>query len=376
MLGLGPFLVDVVCLDEYLVHYVEMKKCIALGTDEAEVLKAAIPCGILIGVVEQFLEHVHCLLLLSQMGIYACLVERARLIVDGYVILGDVLVEICENIGSLFVLTLVDEVHRKVDKGTTMSPAHSHHCLVEIDTWFVKTSEAELVHHSVVGALAVEVLCSGSIGGERSDAVDKSLLNEVVAEVHIVVLAHGESHIDGAGPVAVGDKFEHHQVALIECALALERDDHTVGYGVGCHEHTALLDCLLVDGDIYGVGGNDMSVSVAEKEFHHFLLFLADIIAHPIFEHVLEFVGIVAKHLGSLFGIGVIECLDTFLESRFNSHILIGAGTVFESAPVDGQCWGIVGRTLHLVDIPVGLQIAEVAYACVGALSLHILVIP
>ena len=310
------------------------------------------------------------------MGIHACFVERARLIVDRHVILGDVLVEIGKHLGRLLVISLVDEIHGEVDKGSAVGPAHAHHCLVEIDAWSVETAKAELVHHAVVGALGVEVLCPWSICGERSDAVDKSLLHEVVAEVHIVFLANGECHVYRTCPVAVGNEFEHHHVTLVECALALERDNHTVGDRVGSHEHTALLDSLLVDGDIYRVGWDDVGVAVAEQYLHHFLLLLGDIVAHPILEHVLEFVGIIAKHLACLFGICLIESLNAFLEGGLNGDILVGAGTIFESAPIDGQCRRVVGRTLHLVDIPVGLQITEIADAGVGALSLHILVVP
>ena len=43
---------------------------------------------------------------------------------------------------------------------------------------------------------------------------------------------------------------------------------------------------------------------------------------------------------------------------------------------MDGNGWRVVGRTLHLVDVPVGLQIGEVANAGIGAEAFRLLSIP
>ena len=43
----------------------------------------------------------------------------------------------------------------------------------------------------------------------------------------------------------------------------------------------------------------------------------------------------------------------------------------------EGKCRDeLVGRTFHLVDIPVGLQVAQVAHAGVGAHAFRLLVVP
>ena len=40
--------------------------------------------------------------------------------------------------------------------------------------------------------------------------------------------SYGECYVERTGPVALCQHFEHHEVALVECALAGKRDDHLV----------------------------------------------------------------------------------------------------------------------------------------------------
>ena len=125
------------------------------------------------------------------------------------------LVEISEHFGSLFVLTLCYEVHCELHEYAAVSVAHSHHCLVKIDARFLKATELEFLHQVVVGALRVEVLCTRCVGGEWCDSVYETFLHEVVAEVHIVLLANSHCHIYRTSPVALCNHLKHHQVALV-----------------------------------------------------------------------------------------------------------------------------------------------------------------
>ena len=56
--------------------------------------------------------------------------------------------------------------------------------------------------------------------------------------------------------------------------------------------------------------------------------------------------------------------------------ILVGARAVVQPGPRDGHGGGVVGRASHLVDVPVGLQVAEVADPDVCAEAFYFLVVP
>ena len=49
---------------------------------------------------------------------------------------------------------------------------------------------------------------------------------------------------------------------------------------------------------------------------------------------------------------------------------------IFQTAPFDRYGRRIVRVTLHLVDVPVGLQVAQVADTNIGAISFHFLIVP
>ena len=109
-----------------------------------------------------------------------------------------------------------------------MCIAHAHGCLVDVESLLLQVAELESGHDVVISLLCIEVLGTWLVGGERSDTVHKSLLYEVVTEVHIVLFAYGECYVERTGPVTLCQHFEHHEVALVECALAGKRDDHLV----------------------------------------------------------------------------------------------------------------------------------------------------
>ena len=98
--------------------------------------------------------------------------------------------------------------------------------------------------------------------------------------------------------------------------------------------------------------------------------------AYPVLQDVLQLEGLVAELLLGFFRTLLIELDDLLLEGGIDLYVFVGASTVFETAPGDGHAGRVVGRAAHLVDIPVGLQVREVADAGIGAHTFGILVVP
>ena len=192
-----------------------------------------------------------------------------------------------------------------------MGVAHAHHCFVDIQTLLVKTTIAIAIHHVVVGLLGIEVLGTRLVGGERTDTVGKTFLDEVVAKVHIVFCTNGEGNIYRTSPIAVCNHLEHHEVALIESTLASKRDNHLVRDRVACHHHTALLDSILIDGDIYGIGRDDMHIALATT--------------YPILDDVLELEWFVAEILFCFLWVCLVVFKNLRLQRRINLNIFVGA---------------------------------------------------
>ena len=188
---------------------------------------------------------------------------------------------------------------------------HAHHGLVEIESRFVEAAELESLHHIVVCLLRVEVLSVALVCGKRRDAVGESLLDEVVAEVHVVLLSHGHRHIDRTHPVALCDELEHHEVALVEGVLAFQRDYHAVWNGVARHHHAALAHGVLVYRHIECVGRDEVAVLVAA--------------ALPVFQHVLEFERTVAPLCLCLLRILLIEVEHLLLGVWMHLDVFVGA---------------------------------------------------
>ena len=103
---------------------------------------------------------------------------------------------------------------------TAMCKAHTHYSLVEVEPLLLKTAELELVHDIIVCLLCIEVCLL--VCRKWSDAVHKTFLNEVIAEVHEVLSTYCEGNIQWTCPVGVAYHLKHHEVVLVECALALE----------------------------------------------------------------------------------------------------------------------------------------------------------
>ena len=240
--------------------------------------------------------------------------------------------------------------------------AHTHDGLVDIQSRHRQASVAEALHHVVVGLHRIEVLGSRHIGRERRDAVGQTFLHEVVTEVHEVLLTHCDGDVERPCPVALRDHLEHHEVVLVERVLTLEGDDHTARDRIGSHHHATLAHGVLVDGDEDGVGRDDVEVGVLGP--------------YPVFEDVLQLERVVAKLSLGLLRVLLVELQDLLLERRLHLDILVCPRAVVESRPGDRHGGRVVSRTFHLVDVPVGLEVGEVADAGVGAHAFCLLVVP
>ena len=77
-------------------------------------------------------------------------------------------------------------------------------------------------------------------------------------------------------------------------------------------------------------------------------------------------------HLGVLLVKGIQR-------SRFvcdGEEVATHVADILRAFPLDGQSWRVVGRAAHLVDIPVGGEVGEVAAARICAEAFHFLGVP
>ena len=366
-MAVSPLLVEGVGKCHQLLHDVYLNGNIVGRRLEAGTAERAIPLHILTAGLPKVVYDDEGLLLVAQLHPSTRQIERAGRIVAGNIIGRNLFGSIAQHLFGLLIVTLADEFESQAGHDATMGVTHAHNSLVEIDTLLVDASELEAVHDVVVGALRIEILhASDGLaaigGGEGRDAICQALGNGVVAQIDVVILSHGDSDIDRTGPVTLCEHLENHQVTLVKGVLARERDGHAVGNRVGSHHHATLAHSILVDGHIDGIGGNEVQVLILGT--------------YPVFQDILQLEGIVAKLLAGLLRILTIVLKDSLLHAGFNGDILVGASTILNTLPGDGDGRRIVGRTAHLVDIPVGLQIREVADTGIGTYALHILIIP
>ena len=192
-----------------------------------------------------------------------------------------------------------------------MGVAHTHYGLVDVESLLLQSAKLKPVHHIIICLLGIEVLCTRLVGCERSDAVSQTFLHEVVAKVHVVVTTYSCCNIQRTCPVALCEHLKHHKVVLVQSALACERDNHTVRYGVACHHHSALLHSLFIDGQIESVGRDDVHIAVLG--------------AHPVLHDVLHLKRLVAKLSASLSWMFLVEIHYLLLERRVYLNIVVGA---------------------------------------------------
>ena len=262
-----------------------------------------------------------------------------------------------------------------------MSVAHAHDGLVYVQSLARQSTKAEAVHDGIVGLVDIHVVVR--IDGVRNNAVGKAFLQLVVAETCISIRAHSGGDVQWTCPVGVGKHFQHHQVRLDECRLAGKRDDHLVGDGVLVNLHSTLENGVLVDSKIDSVGRYHVQSlahllvgTEAVELLEHALLLSGEVVAHPVFKDVLQLVRIITEDSLGLLRIVLVQVVDIIFHVRIDTYVLVSSGDILQTAPCDWRRFGIVGRAQHLVDIPVGRQVAEVADAELGALAFYLLVVP
>ena len=191
-----------------------------------------------------------------------------------------------------------------------MSITHAHGCLVDIETLLLEVTELESGHDHMIGLLCIEALCTRNIRCEWSDAVYKTFLYEVLAKVHVIFFTHSECYVERTGPVALCQHFQHHQVTLVESALACQRNNHLVRDRICSHHHAALLYCLLVDSDIEGIGWDEVHIRV--------------LAAYPVLQNVLQLERLIAKLLLGILRILLVEFKNLLLCFRLYRYIFVG----------------------------------------------------
>ena len=83
-----------------------------------------------------------------------------------------------------------------------------------------------------------------------------------------------------------------------------------------------------------------------------------------------------AEQFAGLVGILFRKLPYFAFQFRTNMYVFPLAFQVVGMLPTDGQRRRIVGGPLHLVDIPVGLQVFQITDARVGAQALYLMIIP
>ena len=130
-------------------------------------------------------------------------IQTTAHIIEGDIVCRNLHISLLQDVDSLLVLAVGDELEGCLGEQATVGIAHTHGSLVDIESLLLQVTELESGHDVVIGLLCIEVLRTWLVGGEWSDTVGKTLLYEVVAKVHIVLLSHGKSHVDRTCPVAL-----------------------------------------------------------------------------------------------------------------------------------------------------------------------------
>ena len=240
--------------------------------------------------------------------------------------------------------------------------AHAYHGLVEVNVRVLFQSAVfELVHHVVVHSLAVNG-AAALLGVERRDAAGKAFLYEVVAQMSVIVGTYCRRHVERAFPVGLRNHFQHHHFALVDGAFAFERDVHHIGEWnqrqSSCRSVSRLPCPLSLR---YCRSGRFASPVVVQD---------------PVPDDVLQLVRVVAQHLFQVFRT-VFVIVDDLLEGiGLHGDAFARTGDVLQTGPTDGQRRRVVGRTAHLVNVPVGLQVTQVADTGIGTHAFRFLVVP
>ena len=210
-----------------------------------------------------------------------------------------------------------------------MRAAHTHQVLVNINSGDIHIAELELVHHVVVHLLGVHTRLSVATA-YRCDLISQTGQLHVRFQAQIIVVTHGRAEVHRAFPLVRGQHLHDHHFRARVHAFFLKENL----FAGGC------LDVQLVGRQIIIAFAGLRARIVRTQEIERFLN--ADRLSQTVI------------HAGDLIG---------------TRHEIL----VF---PADRQGLGLVVRTFHLRNIPIRLEITEVADTQVGSHFLHFLVVP
>ena len=342
------------------------------GHCKALVIQAQIPCEVFHSFIGKCLHDVVAFLFFTQLIVCFCHLHSTILPVIRYVIGRNHLLGVLQGCFSLIRLAFAYQLANELWEDTAVRITHTHSILINIDTFLINSTEFELVHQVVVHLFAIQ-LDTSLFSIKRSEAVSQTFLNEVVAHAKVVFRTYADCHVDRTFPIGFRQHFKHHQFALIEGAFTFQWNVHIVGDTVTRYHHTTAAYCFLVHLHHDAVCRNHLKVII--------------LAAYPVFQDVLKFVRIFSEfflHIHQCFRITVqcllfslsIEGVDALFIIRLYRDVFIGSFYILHTVPSDGQWRRVVGRTFHLVDVPVRLQVAEVAGTCIGTETFCLLIVP
>ena len=266
------------------------------------------------------------------------------------------LLAFAQHVARLFGLALIEQRFGEEAEHAAVRLAHAHHGLVEVDALSLDVAEGEALHHVVVHLVGIYGAHRAEV--ERRDAVGKAFEHEEVFEAGVVVRAERDAHIHRALPVGAGEHFVNHDVHAIQSALLFvglfEGNLHLVGDRVAGDHHARAAHRLFVHGKHEAVGGEIAALGTR----------------HEMVEHVTEFVGVDRR----VFFLYLFE--NAFIFGADGVERVLAVVYVAEPRPRDGQRGRVVGGAQHLVGVPVGLQVREVAHAGIRAVAFRFLIIP
>ena len=240
---------------------------------------------------------------------------------------------------------LAEDVH-------TVALAHAHRVLLEVNTGLVGTAPLEAVHDVVVHLFRVDR--AGTLGTcrEGHEAVGQAGLLEVGVEADELVRVDGDGEVDGALPVVGHHHVEDGDGFLTDGLLAGEVDEELSGH----HRGVLRIDGVVLAHSI----GVDRVDELLGRQIVDRLIDAGDGLRTWV---------VAAEPLEGLIEIHLLHALDEV-------GVVAGALNVLGARPGDGQRIGVVSLTLHLIRVPVCLQVAGVADAHIGADAFHLLGIP
>ena len=240
-----------------------MSQTVSHRLSETIAVKTEIPLKILNIVLDYSIEVVLCLSLVAKKSISLSHIKTTTHVVYRNIVFWNLFLYLLKNFQSLSILMFLNEVHSKFGEQTTVSIAHTHNCLVDVEALLRKTTKLITSHHVAINLFCVVVLVATSVlSSERRDTTCKTFLNEVVTKIHVVAFAYSDSYIKRTSPVARVKHLEHHHIVLTYASATCKRDSHLVRNTVASHKHTTLLNSLFVDSEVNSICRYDVHIRI------------------------------------------------------------------------------------------------------------------